>query len=236
MVVKQRAIALADKEIRRQALLDAFESLFVKHPERLVNVSEVAEAAGLAKGTVYLYFPSKEELLLALHDRHTEHFFSRFVDHLESRREADFDSILEVARKDFMKLPGCLALTSRCFGMMEREIPVETAIAFKVRVGARMARAGTALEKRFPDLAPGAGARLLQHSLAIMIGLWQLIHPIERFGRAFERSDLTMYMRDYDREVESALRALWAGTISPLAAAARVKSAKGAKARKERHA
>jgi AcrR family transcriptional regulator len=215
MAAKQRAIALADKEIRRQALLDAFEALFVRHPERVVNVSEVAQAAGLAKGTVYLYFPSKEELLLALHERHTEHFFNRFVEHVEGRQEPDFDSILAVARKDFMQLPGCLALTSRCFGMMDRQLPVETAIAFKMRVGARVARAGAALERRYPALAPGAGATLLQHSLAIIVGLWQLIHPIERFGRAFERAELAMFMRDYDREVDSALRALWSGTLDP---------------------
>ena len=31
----------------------------------MANVAEVADEAGLAKGTVYLYFPSKGELLLA---------------------------------------------------------------------------------------------------------------------------------------------------------------------------
>jgi AcrR family transcriptional regulator len=42
----------------------------------MANVAEVAEAAGLGKGTVYLYFPSKEEMLLALHERHVTKFFA----------------------------------------------------------------------------------------------------------------------------------------------------------------
>ena len=48
MAVKQRAIALEDKEERRHALLDAAEALFLEHPDRMASVAEVAEAAGLA--------------------------------------------------------------------------------------------------------------------------------------------------------------------------------------------
>ncbi len=227
MVVKQRAVAVADKEERRHAILDAAESLFLEHPERMASVAEVAAAAGLAKGTVYLYFPSKEEMLLALHERHTQAFFDRFVARVAGPGPAGFDEILAVARRHFIQRPGCLALTSRCFGIMERDLPVEAAIAFKVRVGSRLAAAGAALEKRFPTLPPGSGARLLQHSLAVIVGLWQIIHPVERFGRAFERSELAMLMRDYDLEIDRALRALWSGTIAPASAKPALRSPKG---------
>lgn len=221
MVVKQRAVAEADKEQRRRTLLDAAERLFLAQPERMASVAEVAGAAGLAKGTVYLYFPSKEEMLLALHERHTQEFFDRFLDLVGGPGPAGFDEILAVARRHFINRPGCMALTSRCFGIMDRELPLDAAIAFKMRVGARVAAAGAALERHFPTLPPGRGARLLQHSLAVMVGLWQIIHPLERFGRAFERAELSMVMRDYDFEVESALRALWSGTIAPAEPAAR---------------
>ena len=67
------------KEERRQALLDAAEKLYLRHPDRMASVAEVAGAAGLAKGTVYLYFPSKEEMLLALHERHVASFFAALM-------------------------------------------------------------------------------------------------------------------------------------------------------------
>lgn len=38
------------------------------------TVAEVAEAAGVAKGTMYLYFGSKDELLAALRERYLEQF------------------------------------------------------------------------------------------------------------------------------------------------------------------
>jgi AcrR family transcriptional regulator len=213
MAIRQRAVAVEDKEERRQALLDAVEALFLEHPERMANVAEVAEAAGVAKGTVYLYFPSKEEMLLALHERHTALFFAALMKRLDSRRPAGFDEIWATTRDNLVRRPGYLALSSRCFGLMDRDIPTEAAVAFKVRVGQALAQAGAGLERHFPALGRGSGVALLQHSYGLIVGLWQLMHPNERFGTALERAELAMFRRDYEREVEQALRALWAGTM-----------------------
>src|SRR5438270_7199385 len=111
MFAGQRAIAVEDKEQRRQAILDAAETLFLAHPDRMANVAEVAQAAGLAKGTVYLYFASKEEMLLALHERHVTHFFTKLMQALAAGREVDFESVLAVTRRYIIRVPGYLALT-----------------------------------------------------------------------------------------------------------------------------
>jgi AcrR family transcriptional regulator len=215
MAVKQRAIAVEDKEERRQVILDAVEALYVKHPNRMPSVSEVAEEAGLAKGTVYLYFATKEELLLALHERHVALFFDALMARLAGPGPLDFDDIFPVTRDHMIRVPGYLPLTSRCFAMMDREVAIEPALAFKVRVGAILTKAGVALERHFPALGAGGGLAILLHSYALIVGLWQLIHPNERFGKAMERPELRMLKRDYERDVEFALRALW---TAPLAA------------------
>src|SRR4051812_34900695 len=79
MVIKQRAILDEDKQVRRQAILDAAGAELLQHPQRLAAVEEVARRAGLAKGTVYLYFSTKEEIYLAVHEQNSHQFF----DHLE---------------------------------------------------------------------------------------------------------------------------------------------------------
>ena len=229
---KQRAMAVEDKEERRQEILDAVEALYLRHPDRMASVSEVAEAAGLAKGTVYLYFPSKEEMLLALHERHVAHFFAALTKKLAEPGPLDFDDIFPVTRDHMIRMPGYLPLTSRCFGMMDREIPTATALAFKARVIQFLAAAGTQLERHFPALGPGNGVTLLLHSYGLIVGLWQLLHPNERFGRAMERPELRMLKRDYEREIESALRALWSGMTAPrarMSAQARLKLQEGSK-------
>jgi AcrR family transcriptional regulator len=210
----QRAIAVEDKEERRQVLLDAVEALYLKHPDRMPSVAEVAEAAGLAKGTVYLYFPTKEEMLLALHEQHVAHFFTELMKKLAGPGPLDFDDIFPITRDHMIRMPGYLALTSRCFGMMERETPIEPALAFKARVAQVLAHAGGALERHFPTLGPGGGVLILLHSYGLIVGLWQLLHPNERFGRAMERPELKLLRRDYEAEIEQALRALWSGTLA----------------------
>ena len=213
MALKQRAIALADKEERRHALLDAAEALFLAHPDRMASVAEVAQVAGVAKGTVYLYFPGKEEMLLSLHERHVAHFFAALVKLLDAPKAAGFDEVWSVTRATLVRAPGYLALASRCFGLMDRDVPTHAAVAFKMRVGKALAAAGAGLERHFPALRKGEGVALLQHSYGLIVGLWQLLHPLERFGTAMERAELAMFRRDYEREVEQALRALWAGTM-----------------------
>jgi AcrR family transcriptional regulator len=215
MTIKQRAMATEDKEVRRHALLDAAEALFLEHPDRVASVAEVAQAAGLAKGTVYLYFPGKEEMLLSLHQRHVEQFFAALMHLLSSRGPVGFDDIWAVTRERLVRTPGYLPLTSRCFGLMDRDIPTRTAIAFKIRVAELVTEAGAGIERHFAVLGRGAGVTLLQHSYGLIVGLWQLLHPIERFGDELNRSELAMFKRDYEREVEAALRALWSGTMAP---------------------
>ncbi len=51
---------------KRDLILAAAQHIFSKKGFHQATVEEVAEAAGVGKGTVYLYFPSKKEILVAL--------------------------------------------------------------------------------------------------------------------------------------------------------------------------
>jgi AcrR family transcriptional regulator len=53
------------KDARPQELLEAAMALFVEKGFAATRTEEVAARAGVSKGTLYLYFPSKEELLKA---------------------------------------------------------------------------------------------------------------------------------------------------------------------------
>ena len=214
MAIRQRAVNLEGKEERRHAILDAAERLLTRAPERIANVAEVADEAGLAKGTVYLYFASKDELLLALHERHVEGYFSALIAFLGRSPTVAIDNLLEITLDHLAAKPAFLSLATRCLGSMETEVPRESALAFKARMGERLAAAGQGLERHFPDLMPGDGIALLRHTYALILGLWQMSSthgtppggPGEVcIGQAF----------DYPQDLARALRALWEGAIGP---------------------
>src|ERR1700712_4774352 len=51
---------------KRDRILVAAEVVFARHGFFAARVSEIAKEAGVADGTIYLYFKSKDELLVSL--------------------------------------------------------------------------------------------------------------------------------------------------------------------------
>ena len=51
---------------KRERILAAAERIFARHGFFAARVSEIAKEAGVADGTIYLYFKSKDDLLISL--------------------------------------------------------------------------------------------------------------------------------------------------------------------------
>ncbi len=215
MVIRQRAIQAEAKQERHDAILDAAERVLSRERDRTASVSEVADEAGLAKGTVYLYFPSKEELLLAVHERNIDSYFGALIARLEGDRAVAIDDIIALTQRHVVEPPLFLPLAARCFGMMGQGVPPEAAFAFKQRMAQRLQRAGAGLERHFPDLAAGEGVGLLRHSFALIIGLWQMSGDVAGGGCAPDPkvADPMVLGGKYAGELDRALRTLWMGAV-----------------------
>ena len=61
---------------KRPRILEAAVKVFAKNGFYATRVSDVAKAAGVADGTIYLYFKSKDELLLSLFEDRVEKLLS----------------------------------------------------------------------------------------------------------------------------------------------------------------
>jgi AcrR family transcriptional regulator len=214
MIVRQRAIHAEHKQERHDAILDAAERLLLRSPDRVANVAEVAAEAGLAKGTVYLYFPGKEELLLALHERNVAAFFAELIAVAERPVAPGLDEMLAITHRYMLERPLFLLLASRCYGLMAQSIPAVAGAAYRERMAERLIRAGAGLERHFPQLAPGDGVLLLRNSYALILGLWQL-SVASPDGKAMcpaagVASPLSFSIPEH---LDRALRALWRGML-----------------------
>jgi AcrR family transcriptional regulator len=87
---------------KRHAILDAALRVFAKHGYASARISDVAAAAGVGKGTVYLYFTSKENLLMEVFESRVKQILSMIDELVVSRvapREglrAFFDAALDL--------------------------------------------------------------------------------------------------------------------------------------------
>jgi AcrR family transcriptional regulator len=67
-----------EKERRREEILDAAQRVFVEKGLTTATVDDIAIAAELSKGTLYLYFESKEDIYIALMTRGLQLLYSMF--------------------------------------------------------------------------------------------------------------------------------------------------------------
>lgn len=61
--------AIAPKEAVKESILDATDRLLARFGYRKMTVEDIAAEAGIGKGTIYLHFSSKEEVVLSHVDR-----------------------------------------------------------------------------------------------------------------------------------------------------------------------
>jgi AcrR family transcriptional regulator len=87
----------AEPETREDLILNAADRLLARYGYKKMTVEDVAKEAGIGKGTVYLHFPSKQEVVLS----HVDRIVRRLVVQLEATAENDSpppDQLREVLR------------------------------------------------------------------------------------------------------------------------------------------
>ena len=76
MTVSARGLSLRERQRqeRERLILRAAEELFIERGYHDTSMDDIAARVGIAKGTVYLHFASKEDLTLALFERGIREF------------------------------------------------------------------------------------------------------------------------------------------------------------------
>lgn len=78
MGIQERKVR--EKEQRRNDILDSARQAFIKHGLEQTSMDRIAQEAELAKGTLYLYFRNRDELLMAL----IANDFERLIEMIEA--------------------------------------------------------------------------------------------------------------------------------------------------------
>lgn len=181
----RKARAPEAKQARADALLRAAEEALLEASYHDITILEVAQRAGLAKGTVYLYYPSKEALFLAVLGKKAQACF----DSIEAGVAGENHTAEHIARELASAMLGqhaLLSLLSLLFTQLEPGAGIDAVIAFKTELTSRTGTVGEALE-RAGNLPEGAGHKLIVRAYALAVGLQQFSSPPPEIDRELSK-------------------------------------------------
>lgn len=200
----RRARSADAKEIRRASLLAAARRMLAARGYEAFTMAQLAEDAGLAKGTAYLYFPTKEALLLDVLTADLARFFDRLAVTLTRPGRADRAAYAGGAIADaLLNIRGLLPLLELLHSHLERNVPETSLAAFKQFLLERLSHAGALLE-RTTGLASGAGLLVFLRAHALAIGLAQMANHPPALERVFARTPALGVLRIDFREAFAA--------------------------------
>ena len=212
-----RAVDEQDRQARRTSILEAARILFREGDGRLPTAAEVATAAGLAKGTVYIYFKTKEEIFanVLLEGwlpilRSTEKIF------LRSKRKWRFQqaqAFINATVHRLMEEPELLRLDALSAGVLEKNMKRDALLEYKRQFNQGLFDAGSHIDSAL-SLASGRGVQLLLRTYALTRGLWQTAAHFEELEASGLDVVSTRPKMPFFQDLYEALEEYWRGVLA----------------------
>lgn len=167
----QRARHDDEKSRRRAAILDAADRLLREVGFDTFAMEPLARRAGIAKGTLYLYFETREEVLLSLHARQLSAWSDAVTRSIRAgMSDAAFARrFFDASRAD----PAFLDLAARLGNVLEQNVSTGRLVESKRAMHALLGPLAAHLE-RCLKLSPGSGVTALTSLTATLLGAVQL--------------------------------------------------------------
>lgn len=210
----KRARNADQKGERRKAILDAGRHLYCERGDMgRVTMDAVAHKAKLAKGTLYLYFQTKEHLFLAILEEELRDWLAALkatlacVESPKNPRELARLLSSQLAGRPMMTaLMACLPTT------LENNIGEETAREFKLATLALSEAFAICLEKGLDLPRSPNSLRACHWIFSLILGIYQIAVPAPTMRKVLETTpELFAYRMDFENEICAALENLFLG-------------------------
>lgn len=204
-----RATAPEEKESRRRHILDAAEELLQRWSYADITMDRIAERAGIAKGTLYLYFRTKEALFLRLYDRHLEAWYAELARLAGLASHAvDASAAARVIVSTISSRRTLIRLHGLFHSSLTDNIDLEIIIDHMQQRLRRISLLAPALAGRIDGLSKDNALRFLVRLEAVVGGLSWTAFGSPRLDRAFEDPDLEIFQIDFEEELREIATAL----------------------------
>lgn len=213
----KRACTAESKGYRKQTILDAATALFFEDPSSLPTVSEIAKRCGIAKGTVYIYFSTKEQIFLNI----IEELFTEFIKSADTfvlnsiKSEHPIESIVNDLCDYSAENRTMVNLAGMSNSIIEHNIDIDSAYEYKKNIQIQLFGLGETMQKTL-GYDKIFSSSLFLRTYAIILGVWQLCNPPKKVQQISKKEGAEFLSPDFRDELYSTLMPFWKGSISSL--------------------
>jgi AcrR family transcriptional regulator len=234
-VAFQRARKPEQREMRRQAILDAAQELLAEMPAADISLREIARRLGGSKSGIVRYYETREALFLELLQRARQQWLDELENRLPPPGEArepgeagdDEDAVVRAITDEWAaslaERPVLCELWSMLAAVLERNVSPESIRSFKLGNREQLDCLARMIAKRIPRLGEAAAGELVNTSVVVIVGLWPFANPTEAVREAIDDPRLAASHVDFAQSLGRTLQVLsrgLTGTVSPRAAEA----------------
>ncbi len=217
--LRHRARSRQDKDLRRAQLIASATQLFADEDFDAVTIARVAALAGVAKGTAYLYFATKESLFLELVRAEMSLLLVGLTQKLDPGLPASqanaVKSVPAVIARSLTERLVLRRLLVLLHSVIEPKIDAATALEFKIFLRDLLQEASLLMAQRIPGLNVEKASILMLQIHALVISLTQLAEPPPVIAQVMAQNPSLRGMHiDFESFLTLTLETLVQGTIS----------------------
>lgn len=192
----KRAQHPEQKDLRRKAILEKAREYRNARDIRSLKLQEIADSLGLAKGTLYRYFPTKQDLFMELYREDLEDWLKAWRDGA-AEKPMTIDDVAALWMETLAERPQLVRMIATLHADIENDLSDEGILSLKRFMRDFLVDEGDALERLVPKTA-GHGKEIILGLYVVIQGAATLSFPPARVRAVIEGTeDLALFRFDF---------------------------------------
>lgn len=213
----QRARSAEQREIRKQAILEAATQLLSEMPVSEISLRELSRRVGLSKTNVVRYFETRESVFFELLNRSLGQWTEELPAELGSAERAEPaspEAVVDALARSLARRPQLCELLSSLGTELERNISTEAVRDFKLAHVRLLGALADVLREHITALTPSAARELVSLTVVSTAGLWPFAHPSPAVAEAQQDPELAHTRVDFPDRLSRTLHIAVTGLLN----------------------
>lgn len=205
MAKQKRAISENEKNVKAEMIIDAAADLWNETDFEGFTMQALAQKMNLAKGTLYLYFKTKEEVFLSLYHRLLSSWFIEIENSFTKNNDWTSEKIARTLSLSLSNISPLIRLIAILGTVLEKNISYEKAVEFKTWLVHVFNKTASLIEQSLPTLRKGDGHTILVFLQATGTGLYSMSYGSPVIQEVLKKKEFQSLHIDFSKTLRQGM-------------------------------